>query len=106
MLQRFARAFAFVFAISTAFPAQAQKSNAPGDEFLGSWDNILPNHPGYSLSRHGDTFVLMDRKGGTAEGKFSDGKLLFDRPRGQLEITYLKSTVGIDIGGQVYRRVK
>jgi hypothetical protein len=106
MLQEFSYALAFVFIVFAAIPTQAQKSSSPGDEFLGSWENVLPGHPGYSLSRHGDTFILMDRKGGSAEGKFNNGQLLFDRPRGQLEITYSKPSDGIDIGGQVYRRVK
>jgi hypothetical protein len=106
VLQGFSRVLAFIFVIFPTLPAQAQNSAATGDEFLGKWENIQPSHPGYSLSRHGNTFIMTDRMGGTAEGKLNSGKLLFDMPRGQLEITYLTSSDGIDIGGQVYRRAK
>ncbi len=81
-------------------------SPEPGDELVGRWENTRPGHPGYTLSRKGDDFRLTDRQGGSIEGKYADGRLSFDTPKGLLAVEYFKSKDSLTIGGQVYRRVK
>lgn len=86
----------------------AQAGGAPGDEMLGTWDNIRPGHPSYTLSRDGDNFRLTNTNGsGSIDGgKFINGSLFFDAPRGRLEASYMKSRDQLTIGGQIYRRAK
>jgi hypothetical protein len=85
---------------------QDKTAGAPGGEFVGQWQNVLPGHPGYKLSRTGNGFIIADERGGSIDATYSEGTLFFDLPRGRIVVRYSKLDDTINIGGQVYRRVK